>query len=224
MNFSKKILIFMGMFGSGKTEIALNVSRLLAKNGERVALADIDTISPYYRSRDMRESFAEFGIKIIAPRGKLSHADLPIIPAEVFGYVENPEFRVVLDVGGNDDGAVVLSSLSTRLPKENCETYYVLNPFRPFNDTVENAVLHFLRLQETSRMKIDYLVNNANIGSETTIEVIQKGEEFMKQVSERVSTQVAFTAVMNGVENGNSIFDKLEMKKYMMNPWEVENA
>lgn len=73
-------------------------------------------------------------------------------------------------------------------------------------------------------MKIDYLVNNANIGSETTIEVIQKGEEFMKQVSERVSTQVAFTAVMNGVENGNSIFDKLEMKKYMMNPWEVENA
>ena len=73
-------------------------------------------------------------------------------------------------------------------------------------------------------MKIDYLVNNANIGSETTIEVIQKGEEFMKQVSERVSTQVAFTAVMNGVENGNSIFDRLEMKKYMMNPWEVENA
>ncbi|MBN2219925.1 MAG: cobalamin biosynthesis protein CobQ [Kosmotogaceae bacterium] len=222
MNFTKKILIFMGMFGSGKTEIALNVSRLLTKNGERVALADIDTISPYYRSRDMRDSFAQFGIKIIAPKGKLAHADLPIIPPEIFGYVENPDFRVVLDVGGSDDGAVVLSSLSSRLPDENCETFYVLNPFRPFNDTVENAASHFFRLQEKSRMKINYLVNNTNIGSETTSETIDKGEEFVKQLSEKVSVPVAFTVVMNGLNIEPRLFEQLEIKKYMLNPWEVE--
>ena len=222
MNFNKKILIFMGMFGSGKTEIALNVSRLLTKKGERVALADIDTVSPYYRSRDMRDSFEQLGIKIIAPKGKLANADLPIIPPEIFGYVENPEFRVVLDVGGNDDGAVVLSSLSSRLPYDNCETFYVLNRFRPFNDTVENAASHFFRLQEKSRMKINYLVNNTNIGLETTSETIDKGEEFVKQLSERISVPVAFTVVMNGLNREPRLFEQLEIKKYMLNPWEVE--
>lgn len=222
MNFNKKILIFMGMFGSGKTEIALNVSRLLTKKGERVALADIDTVSPYYRSRDMRDSFEQLGIKIIAPKGKLANADLPIIPPEIFGYVENPEFRVVLDVGGNDDGAVVLSSLSSRLPYGNCETFYVLNHFRPFNDTVENAASHFFRLQEKSRMKINYLVNNTNIGLETTSETIDKGEEFVKQLSERVSVPVAFTVIMNGLNREPRLFEQLEIKKYMLNPWEVE--
>ena len=223
MKFSKKVLIFMGMFGSGKTEVSLNVARLLADRGERVALADIDTISPYYRSRDMRESFSKFGVKIVAPKGTLAHADLPIIPAEVFGYVENPDYRVILDVGGNDDGAIVLSSLSTRLPKEDCETYYVINPFRPFNDTVENAASHFLRLQEKSRMKINYLVNNSNIGSETTDENIIEGEKFVKLLSERVSTPVAFTVLLNGTRIGNGMFDRFWIEKYMKNSWEVEN-
>jgi len=223
MEFPGKILIFMGMFGSGKTEIALNFAQSLSKAGQRVALADIDTISPYYRSRDLREAFGKDGIKIIAPAGKLAHADLPIISPEIFGYVENPEYRIVIDVGGNDDGAVVLSSLIRRLPAERCTTFYVLNPYRPFNDTIANAVSHVERLREKSRMRIDFLVNNSNIGPETTGKEILHGEDFIEEISKITTIPVAFTVVMNGVKALKGRYHEFRIVKYMKNPWEVEN-
>ncbi len=223
MDYQARTLIFMGMFGSGKTEISLNIAQHFARKGERTVVVDVDTVSPYFRSRDLMAVFEEKGIKIVAPEGALAHADLPIITPQVFGYLENPEYRVVLDVGGNDDGAVVLSSLSTRLQKTECSTFYVLNFYRPFNDTVENAVSHVLRLEEKSRMKIDFLVNNSNMGFETTQEHVFKGEAFVTEVSKRTSIPVAFTALMEGISGRDGAYPRFHIMKYLKNSWEVEN-
>lgn len=220
MIFPNKVNIFMGMFGSGKTEIALNVAEKLAKSGEKVVLADIDTISMYFRSRDLREEFQKLGIKIIAPRGVLARADLPIISPEIFGYLDNPEYKMIMDVGGNDDGAVVLSSLSGRISNSKYTMYYVLNRHRPFNDTPEKSIAHIKRLEEKSRLKINFLVNNTNLGPQTTPELVEKGERFIEKISETVSIPVAFTVVMAGLKVKKGLYPQLRIKKYMKTPWE----
>lgn len=216
-----RILIFMGMFGSGKTEIALNVAETLSKDFADVALADIDVISPYFRSRDLVEEFASKGVKIITPPGHLKHADLPIISPAVHGHISNRNYRIILDVGGNDDGAVVLGSLSSILKAEDIATYFVINPYRPFTDTVEKTVDHIIRLSSKSRMKVDYLINNSNLGHDTTDADVHYGEKFIKKVSEITNIPVAMTVFMNEVNSEVLNYPVLKINKYMKTPWEV---
>lgn len=219
--FESRILIFMGMFGSGKTEIALNVALCLRESFEKIAIADIDVISPYFRSRDHAAELEKKGIKVITPPAQLMHADLPIIPPAVHGFIENEQYRLVLDVGGNDDGAVVLGSLSYLLKKEDTATFFVINPFRPFTDTVQKTVEHIERLSSKARMKVDYLVNNANLGKETTRENVKYGEEFIKEVSKATAIPVAMTVVMDGLKEENLQFPVFNLKKHLKTPWEV---
>ncbi|ACR80839.1 MULTISPECIES: cobyric acid synthase CobQ [Kosmotoga] len=219
--FENRILIFMGMFGSGKTEIALNVAFHLKESFEKVAIADIDVISPYFRSRDHTAELEKKGIKVITPPGQLMHADLPIISPAVRGFIENNEYRLVLDVGGNDDGAVVLGSLSYLLKKVNVSTFFVINPFRPFTDTVQKTVEHIERLSSKARMKIDYLINNANLGNETTPENVKYGEKFIKEVSKATEIPVAMTIVIDGLKEEKLQFPVFNLKKHLKTPWEV---
>jgi hypothetical protein len=100
------------MFGSGKTELAINAALKVKEKYEKVSLADIDTISPYFRSRDVKEQLQEKGIEVITPSEGLMRADLPIIVPQVGGYIQNQAFKNILDAGGNDDGATVLGSLN----------------------------------------------------------------------------------------------------------------
>ncbi|MEA2066146.1 MAG: cobalamin biosynthesis protein CobQ [Thermotogota bacterium] len=219
--FNKKINIFMGMLGSGKTEISLNAAIKLKSKYENVAIADIDVISSYFRSRDMIETFESKGIKIIAPEGKLMHADLPIIVPQVAGYITRKDYRVIIDVGGNDDGAVVLSSLKNHIDSQESTTHFVVNPYRPFTDTVAKTVDHIERLSQKSRRKIDYLINNANLGDETKKEHIEYGESFIKEVSEATNIPVFTTVIMNGIKAKNTEFTIFNVTKYIKKIWEV---
>lgn len=217
----KRILIFMGMFGSGKTEIALNVAEFLSKKYSEVALADIDVISPYFRSRDLVDEFASKGVKIITPPGYLRHADLPIISPAVQGHISNRKYKLVLDVGGNDDGATVLGSLSTVLKTEDTATYFVINPYRPFTDTVDKTVDHIIRLSAKSRMKIDFLINNSNLGPETSNKNVHYGEDFIRKIAEKTNIPVAMTVSMNEIDPDILNYPVLKINKYMKTPWEV---
>ncbi|OAA31885.1 cobalamin biosynthesis protein CobQ [Kosmotoga arenicorallina S304] len=218
--FDSRISIFMGMFGSGKTEISLNVALELKEKYEHVALADIDVISPYFRSRDYFKELERMGIKLIAPHSSLMHADLPIITAAVYGYISNEKYSLIIDVGGNDDGAIVLSSLKVALKGKDVRTYFVLNPYRPFTDTVEKTIDHIHRLSRVSRRKIDYLINNSNLGNETTLENIQYGEAFVSEVSRQTNIPVLATVVMNGLHFNSEKFSVFRIKKFLKTPWE----
>ncbi len=206
------------MFGSGKTEIAINTSIALKKNVERVALIDMDVVSPYFRSRDERDYLEASGIKMITAPQIYIHADLPIIAAEMGGYLSNENYFTVADVGGNEDGATVLGSLKNFLDGSKKSVFFVINVFRPFSTTEDEIISNILKISNRARVNIDYLINNANIGTETGAHEIEIGEEIVDKVSKRIEIPVAFTSITDEIEY-NGKFPTFKMIKFMKNPW-----
>ncbi len=213
----KKNMAFVGMFGSGKTEIAINMAVKLAKKGERVALADLDYVSPYFRSREKKPLMEEFGIEVVVPPGKYIWADTPIIPPETFGILSNKNIVAILDVGGEEDGIAVLGYL--RAFMKYTAVYFVVNTRRPFTNTVDNIIRYYEKLKSRARVDFDYLVSNTNLGSSTTEDIIKEGEKTMEEVSKRTGIPVAFTAVPDFLEDCDCRFEKFVVERYMKLSW-----
>ncbi|WP_041082294.1 P-loop NTPase family protein [Thermotoga profunda] len=190
--------VFVGLYGSGKTELAINYAIRLKKESQKVAIADVDIVSPYFRIRDFQQILHSHGIVVITAPEKLMNADLPIVTASVAGYLDNPEYRVVLDIGGDERGIVVLGYLKEHLVDTN--VYLVVNTKRPFSQRVEQIVQIAKALENRSGVKIDFLVNNTNLGSQTSPEIINEGEVILQQVSEILEKPVAFTVVADSID------------------------
>lgn len=217
-----KVNVFIGMFGSGKTEISINTALKLKKEFQNVAIGDIDTISPYFRTRDKIDYLNEQGIKVITPPRQYMHADVPIIPPAVGGYIQNPDFKMVLDVGGNDDGAMVLGSLNNFLKNSDSAVYFVINIYRPFTDEKNKIIGHIERLSTKARLDINYLVSNSNIMQDTTPEHILKGENLLEEVSKELNIPIAFTVVEEGKENEvKTKYKKFPIKRFMKKTWDL---
>lgn len=189
-----RVFLFFGMFGSGKTELSINWSLYLKTHFQQVALADIDTISPYFRSRDETDHMARRGVQVITPPKPLMKADLPIIAPQVGGFIQNPAYHVVIDVGGNDVGATVLGSLHHFLDAQNYISFFVINAQRPFSTDVESIKANIDQLSMKGRVRVDFLINNTHLGAYTDQPLIERGEDIVRQVSESCGVPFGFTA------------------------------
>lgn len=198
--------VFVGLYGSGKTELAINYAIKLKKDFEKVALIDVDIVSPYFRVRDFQHALEASGIVIVMPPQKIKNADLPVITQAVAGYLDNPQFKVVLDVGGDERGIVVLGYLKEHLFDTN--VYLVVNTKRPFSQTVEQIVYVAKMLEERSGVRIDFLVNNTNLGSQTTCEIVYEGEKILQQASIILEKPIAFTVAADSIryDGENELF------------------
>ncbi|MDK2812277.1 cobalamin biosynthesis protein CobQ [Petrotoga sp. HKA.pet.4.5] len=213
-----QVHIFVGMFGSGKTEVSMNVALELKKENKNVAIADLDIISPYFRVRDKIEELNRKDIKVIAPPEKYMHADVPIVPGEIGGYITNQDYKTVIDVGGNEDGVKVLGSLKNYIDNAKCALYFVINTRRPFMDTKEYIIKNLQSLENSSRLKINYLVVNSNIQNETTKEIIEEGENIIGEVSNITNIPIAFTVVTRDLEDKiNAKFEKFVIQRFFGN-------
>ena len=209
-----KLIIFFGMFGTGKTELAINTAIKVKQQFEQVSLADIDTISPYFRSRDVKEQLSSLGIEVITPSERLMRADLPIIVPQVGGYIQNPIYKNIVDVGGNDDGATVLGSLNNFIKNVNYAGLLVINRHRPFADDAQKVKRQVDSLTSKARIRADYLVNNTNIGEETDPQVIIDGEKYISEISKKTGIPVLCTVVEEGMDV-ETIYEKLIIKRFM---------
>lgn len=209
----KKNYAFIGLFGSGKTEVAINWALRLKEECDNVAIIDGDIISPYFRTRDVAEPLENKGLVTVYPKGALRNADLPIITGGAIGYLSNPDYKTVIDVGGEENGIVVLGYLKPYLG--DAEINMVVNIARPFSSTVDSIIKAYEQLRRVARVKVDYLINNANLSYETNIELIKKGEEILSQVSEQIEVPVKFTVVPEFISENNFKYPVFKIKRFM---------
>ncbi len=188
----RDVLLFTGNYGSGKTEVSVNVVRSLALSGEKVLIADLDLVNPYFRCREAREPLEELGVRVVAPEGGMHSADLPIVLPEVQGAIERPEGISVLDVGGDNVGATVLASLTPLFRRNPYEMYFVLNRNRPFTDTVEGALRYMDEIEQASRLSITAVVGNTHLMEETDLAMARAGAEFALEVAGARGIPVAY--------------------------------
>jgi MinD-like ATPase involved in chromosome partitioning or flagellar assembly len=188
--FKKRVTVFVGHFGSGKTEIALNGALQLAAAGDRVTLADLDVVKPYFRSRSAREILEAAGIQLLAPTGEAVHADLPIIVPQIRSALRDPSCRLVMDVGGDDTGAKVLGSLSDVVQVSESELLVVLNFRRPSTPTVATAVAMVQQIERAARVKVTGLVSNTHLMAETTPGIVLEGHRLAVKAGKELDVPV----------------------------------
>ncbi|WP_442598977.1 hypothetical protein [Neobacillus sp. D3-1R] len=219
-----KITIFTGHFGSGKTEIAINKAITERKLHQKVAINDLDVINPYYRTRDIKQEFQNLDIELIAPKGHLAMADLPIVSGEIYRVLHDPAYRIIIDAGGDKDGATALGQYYHEWKGMNPEMLFVLNGNRPYVSTIDGAISTIQRIEEAARLPIKGIINNTNIGSETTMEDIQKGLELANQVSEITKIPLLYTTISDHLKDISIEFSKqhpvIFIHRYMKLPWE----
>jgi Mrp family chromosome partitioning ATPase len=180
---TRRITVFVGSFGSGKTEIAVNLALSLASSGERAVLADLDFVKPYFRSRSAREFMEAAGVHLVVPHGEHYHADLPILLPEVRTRAADGTSKLLLDVGGDDTGARVLGALSDVLSPAEADVYFVVNFRRPFTETPEQALKMVRDIEAVARLRATGVVSNTHLMSETTPALVREGHALARETA-----------------------------------------
>lgn len=169
------LYIIIGAYGSGKSEYSIHLARHLSTAGNKVALADMDVVNPYFRSRDVRDQFIEEGIEVIAPDGEFSHADLPMISPRIKGAIEDPARTVILDVGGDPAGCRTLGRFLEPIQNRGYHMQLVVNTSRPFTSNPQEIIAMVQMLEAASKLKVNELVCNTNLMEYTNQELVEQG-------------------------------------------------
>lgn len=174
-----RIHLFCGHYGSGKTNIAVNYALYLRECGYEVAIADIDVVNPYFRTKDSQAELEAAGIQVISSEYANSNVDLPSLPSGVYGLVQNHEKHGVFDVGGDDRGAYALGRYVPMILKENAyDMFFVVNFYRPLTRTAEEALEIMREIEGACGISFTGIINNSNLGDVTTPEdIVRTGEQ-----------------------------------------------
>ena len=195
MNY-KRVTLLCGHYGSGKTNIAVNMALELKKMRERVAVADLDIVNPYFRTGDSKEAFDHAGIRLIMSEYANTNIDVPALPQSMYAITDDRELSCIVDVGGDDRGALALGRLSPGLLAENdYEMYLVINRFRPLTRTPEEVEQVREEIEIAGHLPFTGIINNSNLGAETTAEDVLGSAVFAKACEEITGLPLAATAV-----------------------------
>jgi hypothetical protein len=217
-----RIRVFTGHFGSGKTEIALNYALKLSNEGKKVTIADLDIVNPYFCTRDEKLLLESKGIRLVATPKEYSNAELGTIPLNTISVFDDKSSEVVLDVGGDDQGAVALGQYNRYFKMEDYDMYFVINTTRPFTNDAEGIIEYIKQIENASRLKVKYLVNNSNLSYETELRHITEGQRIVKEVSEKTGLPIRYTVVREDLVD--KLTEKVEgelfpIHVYMQPPW-----
>lgn len=192
----KRLTLFCGHYGSGKTNIAVNAAIALKKSYGNVALADLDIVNPYFRTKDSSELLKEQGIKLICSTYANSNVDIPALPQDMYAITDDKSLRCILDIGGDDRGALVLGRISDKIKEENdYEMLMVINSFRPLTRDTASTVEVLAEIETAAKMKFTGLVNNSNLGEETTAQDVLDSLSYAEEVSRATGLPVVATTV-----------------------------
>ena len=179
----KRLTLFAGHYGSGKTNIAVNYALHLASEGKSVCIADLDIVNPYFRTADSAAVLERAGVKLISPQFANSNVDLPALPAESYRLVQDKSVYGIMDIGGDDRGAYALGRYVPSILEEgNYRMIFVANCYRPLTRTPEEAMEVMAEIEAACGLKFTDIVNNSNLGTETTPELVMESIPYIEKL------------------------------------------
>jgi hypothetical protein len=221
-----RLIAIVGNYGSGKTEVSVNLSLQLARRGSRVQIADLDIVNPYFRCREASQLMEANGIRVVVPAGAQAWADLPIILPELRGMLHPPPGTIsIFDVGGDDAGARALASFRTSLAEGDYQLWQVINAKRPFTDTVAGCLAMRDAIERASRFHVTGWLVNSHLIDETTPESVLDGWRLGQAVSQKTGLPIRLVAVMDELADAPelAVIDApvLRLTRLMTPPWVV---
>ena len=192
----KRLTLFAGHYGSGKTNIAVNYALQLVREGKQVCIADLDIVNPYFRTADSAKELEKAGIDLISPKFANSNVDLPALPSEAYRLVEDKSIYGVMDIGGDDRGAYALGRYVPYMLKENnYRMIYVANCYRALTRTAQEALEVMREIEAACGLKFTDIVNNSHLGNFTDVQTLLDSQCFIQELSKLSSLPVYMTTV-----------------------------
>ena len=196
----KRLTLFAGHYGSGKTNIAVNYAMHLAGEGKKVCIADLDIVNPYFRTKDSARELEAAGVSLISPRFANTNVDLPALPAEAYRLVTDRSEYGIMDIGGDDRGAYALGRYVPAILEENdYRMVFVANAYRPLTRTPEEALEVMREIEAACGLEFTDIINNTNLASETTPETVLASRDYIAKLSRLSGLPVFATSAETGV-------------------------
>ena len=193
---NKRITILCGHYGTGKTNVAVNVALALAGEGHPVTVADLDIVNPYFRTLDSASAFEQAGIRMICSKFANSNVDIPSLPPDLYAITDDKSRRVVIDVGGDDSGAMVLGRLAPAITAEDSyEMWLVVNRYRPMTPDIPSTVEVMREIEAAAGLRFTGIVNNSNLGEETTAATVLSSLDYAADLSAATGLPLVATTV-----------------------------
>ena len=191
---NKRILLLCGHYGSGKTNIAVNLAKAWKSKHPKVTIADLDIVNPYYRTKDSTDDLREAGIRLICSEYANTNVDIPALPQELYAITDDRSMRVVLDIGGDDRGALVLGRIAPAILAENdYEMMMVINCYRPLTRDAESTIEVMREIEQAGGIRFTGLINNSNLGRETCADDILQSVSYAKETAEKSGLPLVMT-------------------------------
>ena len=201
----KRITLLSGHYGSGKTNIAVNMALDLKKQYDKVAVADLDIVNPYFRTKDSMEDFKQNGIRLIVSEYANSNLDIPALPDDMYAITDDRQLKTIIDVGGDDRGALALGRIAPQIIKENdYDMLMVINRFRPLTPDAESTLEVMREIELAGGIKFTGLINNSNLGAQTEKEDVLSSVKYANEVSAFSGLPVVLTTVEEKLYNNLS--------------------
>ena len=192
----KRLTLFCGHYGSGKTNLAVNYALRLAREGRRVVIGDLDIVNPYYRTKDSADELTRAGIDVISLPYANTNVDLPSLPSAAYRLVQDRSRYAILDIGGDDRGAYALGRFRSYILEENdFESLFVVNFCRPLTPDAQSALEIMREIEAAAGLPFTGLVNNTNLGAETTLETVLASTEKAQALSRLSGLAVKMTGI-----------------------------
>ena len=220
MLFPHRLTIVTGHYGTGKTEFSVNLALALAREHPDVTLADLDIVNPYFRSRERKALLAESGVTLISSSQACTDADVPSLPPQLLGLLDDPSRRGVLDIGGDPVGARVLARFRPRIAKEDHQLLFVLNANRPEVRQRDDAIRYLRSIEAVTGLSCTGIVNNTHLCGGTTAEDIRKGAVLAAAVAEETGIPLLCHTALETLAGELEDLPLFPIRIYMKKPWE----
>ena len=215
-------IVLTGNYGSGKTELALNLAEHFAGKGQKTTLVDLDIVNPYFRSAEKAKELEAFGVRVLMPTFAMTTVDIPALPAEIQSVFETPADRVIFDVGGDDTGAAALGRYapSFQARREETASLLVVNCMRPLTETEEDITELAGRIGARGRLGIDVLINNTNLADRTEPEMVERGERILLACAKKMGISTVITMGEKKILDACRLeTPTIEMERKMVPEW-----